>query len=104
MTAVRDDRSTRTTTGKRRDLRWLPVSLGIVVFLALTGPVASLAGKATEVQKNDNAAYLPTSAESTKVNGLAKRFEGQETIPAVVVYVRDTGLTDADLATIRSDL
>jgi len=88
----------------RRDWRWVLPALGTVAFLALAGPVASLGGKTSEVQQNDNSTYLPTNAESTKVADLTKLISGQETLPAVVVYVRDGGLTDADRGAITDDV
>jgi RND superfamily putative drug exporter len=104
MTAVQDETTASAGPGPARRRRWLWPALGIVVFLLVAGPVGSLAGRTSEVQKNDNSAYLPTSAESTKVADLAEAFAGQRTLPAVIVYVRDGGLTDADRAAIGEDL
>jgi RND superfamily putative drug exporter len=60
---------------------------------AFAGP---LAGKLQEVQKNDNAAFLPASAESTEVSSLQKKFAQNESFPMFVLFVRDAGLTSAD--------
>ena len=84
--------------------RWLLPALGIVAFLALAGPLSSLAGKVAEVQNNDSAEYLPASAEATKVQDQLKRFAGQETMPAVVIYTRSSGLTAADQQEISADV
>src|SRR3954453_21378849 len=75
--------------------------VGLLVFLvgALGG---SYQGRLGEVQKNDNAAYLPATAESTKVADEARRFSDVETVPGFVVYHRDGGLTDADHAAIAA--
>jgi putative drug exporter of the RND superfamily len=89
---------------KRRRLRWLLPALGIVAFLAVAGPLSSLAGKVVEVQNNDSAEYLPASAEATKVQDELTRFAGQETMPAVVIYTRSSGLTPADQQEIQADL
>src|SRR3954454_14824203 len=69
--------------------------VGLLVFLvgALGG---SYQGRLGEVQKNDNAAYLPATAESTKVGDEQRLFTVVETVPGFVVYQRDGGLTDAD--------
>jgi RND superfamily putative drug exporter len=105
VTAVRDDVSTETVTAmRRRWARWLLPALGIVAFLSFAGPVASFAGRTAEVQQNDNSAYLPTSADSTKVAKLAKRISGRETLPAVVVYSRDGGLSYADQTAVQADV
>jgi putative drug exporter of the RND superfamily len=71
-----------------------------VIVIALTG---SLAGKLMGVEKNDASAYLPASAESTQALKLQDRFTPPNLNPAVVVYVRPSGLTPADLAKITSD-
>lgn len=64
----------------------------------------SFQGKLSSVQKNDNAAYLPSSAESTKVDDLATEFQPVQTVPGFVVYQRPGGLTPADRARIGSDV
>src|SRR3954465_9739010 len=89
---------------RRRRLRWLFPALGLILWLIVGGPLASLAGKTSDVQKNDNASYLPESAESTAVLNLDKRFVGQETAPGIIVFTRAGGLTAADKSTIRSQL
>ena len=50
--------------------KWIVLAFWVVV-IALAGP---LAGKLTGVEKNDNSAWLPGSAESTKAADLQKRF------------------------------
>ena len=71
-----------------------------VIVIALTG---SLAGKLMGAEKNDASAYLPASAESTQALKLQDHFTSPNLNPAVVVYVRRSGLTPADLAKITSD-
>src|SRR3954469_25640529 len=72
---------------------------GLLVFLvgAFGG---SFQGRLGEVQKNDNAAYLPATAEATVVGNEQRRFSDVETVPGFVVYHRDGGLTDADKAAV----
>ncbi|HLR96814.1 MAG TPA: MMPL family transporter [Jiangellaceae bacterium] len=75
----------------------------IAVVLAWMG-VAGLGGPAigslSQVQENDNAAFLPTDAESTQVSDLQEEFTGDEELPAFVVAESSTGepLTEQDLA------
>ncbi|WP_347343643.1 MMPL family transporter [Jatrophihabitans telluris] len=52
--------------------------------------------KLGEVQKNDNASYLPGSAESTKVANESEKFLKIESIPGFVLFERTSGLTSAD--------
>jgi RND superfamily putative drug exporter len=83
---------------------WVGPALLVAVWLLFGGPLTSFAGKLAEVQKNDNASYLPISAESTTVNALARRFHGKRVIPAVVVYEREAGITKVDLASVAADV
>ncbi|MEU5942331.1 MMPL family transporter [Micromonospora sp. NPDC047548] len=69
------------------------VVLGWLVVGGIAGPYS---GKLGEVATNDNAAFLPTDAEATRARDLAAGFVGQETTPALVVYERSSGITDAD--------
>jgi RND superfamily putative drug exporter len=71
-----------------------------VIVIALTG---SLAGKLMGAEKNDASAYLPASAESTQALKLQDHFTSKNLNPAVVVYVRPSGLTPNDLAKIAAD-
>ena len=75
------------------------VAIAIVAFF-LGGLGGSFQGKLAEIQKNDNASYLPASAESTVVANETAKFLKVETIPGSVVFQRDGGLTDADKAAI----
>jgi RND superfamily putative drug exporter len=80
--------------------KWAVLALWIVV-LALGAP---LAGKLTDVQKNDNSAWLPGNAEATRVADLSKRFQPDDIVPAVVVYERSSGITPADRAKVAADV
>ncbi|HEX6873949.1 MAG TPA: MMPL family transporter, partial [Micromonosporaceae bacterium] len=83
--------------------RWLWPAVIILIWLVAGGPLGSLQGKVSEVQENDNAAFLPRSAESTEVLELNRKFARSETSPAIVVYGRTGGLTEADKAKISAD-
>jgi len=73
------------------------VAIGLVVAWfavgAFTGPAS---GKLSDVQKNDNASFLPGSAEATKVQELIRKFRSRDTITLLVVYQRPGGVTQAD--------
>jgi len=71
-----------------------------LVIVALTG---GLAGKLQGAEKNDASAYLPSSAESTQELNEQNLFQSQNLNPAVVVYVRSTGITSADIAKADAD-
>jgi len=82
-----------------RRTKWAVLVFWVIV-IALTG---SLAGKLMGAEKNDASAYLPASAESTQALTLQDHFTSKNLNPAVVVYVRPSGLTPADLAKITTD-
>lgn len=73
----------------------------VLVWVFVGGPLSTFAGKLTEVQQNDNAAFLPQSAESTQALDRLSSFQEQETLPAAVVFVRDEGLTRADVKAVE---
>ncbi len=77
-------------------LRWLIPALLIVVWLGVGGWLGAVGGKLGEVAESGAATYLPRNAEATEVTRLNKRFGEPETLPALVVYSRDGGLTEAD--------
>ncbi|SDD12155.1 putative drug exporter of the RND superfamily [Sanguibacter gelidistatuariae] len=79
--------------------KWVVIGFWVVVALALS----PLAGKLTAAQDNDAKSWLPASAESTQVLNIASSFTSPNTIPAVVVYVRESGLTPQDLAKVTAD-
>ncbi|MEO8888734.1 MAG: MMPL family transporter [Jatrophihabitantaceae bacterium] len=81
---------------------WVILSLAIVFFfVALAG--GSFEGKLGDVQKNDNSAFLPGSADSTKVSNASQKFNSVQSIPGFMVYQRTSGLTAADKAKIAAD-
>ncbi|HEY9499007.1 MAG TPA: MMPL family transporter [Terrimesophilobacter sp.] len=92
-----------TRTAKRRVPAWLriliPVAL-VLVWLAAGAAGGSAFGRISSVASNDQAQFLPASAEATKVQELQAEFRDSDFIPAVVVYQRDGGLTEADRALI----
>ena len=75
---------------------WLPALL-VVVWLAVGGIGGPFAGKLAEVAKNDNASFLPESAEATEVEHLQRQFSDRQVLPAVVVAERESGITEDDL-------
>ncbi|MGW6985514.1 MMPL family transporter [Streptomyces sp. NPDC054932] len=71
--------------------RWIvPLAL-LLVWLGIGGTLGPYAGKLREVATNDQAAFLPRSAESTQVLEARKAFEASATIPAIVIWTADGG-------------
>lgn len=76
--------------------KWLVVVLWLVA-MAILSP---LAGNLTKVQDNQASSWLPGDAESTKVLEISERFRASDEVPAIIVYEKTGGLSDADLNTI----
>ncbi|MEY2228211.1 MULTISPECIES: MMPL family transporter [Streptomyces] len=89
-----------------RPARWLVPVLLLVVWLGVGGSLGSYAGKLGEVSTNDQAAFLPRSAESTRVAQAQGAFRQEESLPAVVVWTADgaTKVTPAQAASARAAL
>ncbi|MDK1345352.1 MMPL family transporter [Streptomyces sp. 378] len=75
-------------TAQRR-ARWLVPLVLLLVWLGVGGTLGPYAGKLGEVATNDQAAFLPRSAESTRVLDARKAFDRSETVPAIVVWTAD---------------
>ena len=71
------------------------------IFIA-AGP-ANLPGKFSDAEDNESTSFLPGDAESTEVLAKAETLQGGELAPAVIVYRREAGLTDADRQKITED-
>ncbi|MFE6130862.1 MMPL family transporter [Streptomyces sp. NPDC056437] len=70
--------------------RLVPVVL-LVAWLGVGGGLGPYAGKLGDVATNDQAAFLPQNAESTKVIEAQKAFREDETLPAIVVWTAEDG-------------
>lgn len=84
--------------------RWLRLLIPLVLAIVWLGVFAvggSSFSKVSSVAVNELAQHLPSSAEATKVHELQTEFRDSDLIPAVVVYQRIGGLTDADKAHIN---
>ncbi|MFJ3520714.1 MULTISPECIES: MMPL family transporter [unclassified Streptomyces] len=79
--------------------KWVVLAL----WAALLIPVLMLAGQLGDVEENDNSAWLPGNAESTKVVERAENFQRADTVPAIVIYDRPGGVTPADMAEAQAD-
>lgn len=80
--------------------RWVRIVLPavlVIIWLALAGLGGPTFGKISEVSTNDQAGFLPASAQSTEVNEIQSQFNDSENIPAIVVIEKDSGtITDAE--------
>ncbi|TDD71626.1 hypothetical protein E1262_05660 [Jiangella aurantiaca] len=92
---------TRSLTGRLtgRFGKWVVLA----VWLVLAAVGGSLAGQLTDVEENDTVEWLPGSAESTAAFKEQADFASTDAVPAVIVYVRDGGITEADMAKAEAD-
>src|SRR5687767_15019553 len=88
----------------RRSLRWLLPLLVLLVWLGSAAPLSALGAKLTGLQENDIAAFLPDSAESTRVQELQADFQTDESIPALLLWESDGPIDRATLAEIAEKL
>ena len=81
-----DHRATKPEKNGRK-LLWAAIAV-IILWFGVSGVTGPLFGKLSSVQQNDNAGFLPTSAESTKASDLATKFTSQDTsiLPALVIF------------------
>ena len=79
--------------------KWVVVGFWLVVVVV----AFPLSNKLTHAEKNDASAWLPASAESTKVLDVQSRFQSPNIFPGVVVYDRASGITAADRAKAAAD-
>jgi putative drug exporter of the RND superfamily len=83
-----------------RITKWLVLAFWVIVVVA----AAPLAQKLGDVQDNQASSWLPASAESTKALNKTAPFQSPNDFATVIVYEKATGLTQADLATIGTQL
>jgi RND superfamily putative drug exporter len=76
--------------------KWIVVGLWLVAVAVL----APLGKDLASVQNNQAQSWLPSDAESTKVIEVTERFRSTNEIPVIVVYDKQSGLTQSDLSTI----
>ena len=79
-------------------LRILLPALLIVGWLAVAGVGGPYFGRISEVSTNDQSGFLPESTESTQVTDLQAEFRDSEAVPAIVLLVREGGLSPEDRA------
>ena len=80
-----------------RITKWIVLAAALVV----TGIMATFSTQLADVQNNEASSWLPESAESTRVLDELSESVDPNDIPTLVVYHRDGGLTEDDLAQIE---
>jgi RND superfamily putative drug exporter len=76
-------------------LRRLAPALLIIVWFAVAGIGGPTFGKLSSVSSNDQASFLPASAQSTQVQEIQAKFRNSNSIPAIIVIESDTKISPA---------
>jgi RND superfamily putative drug exporter len=92
--------SSEVRSPRGRSRRWILPTVAVLLWIFVGGPLGSFAGQLASVQENDNAAFLPETAESTLAAEEYAKFIGNESVPTIVVFERAGGLTGEDQAAI----
>ena len=74
--------------------RWLVPAVLVLLWLGLAGTLGPTSGKLTQVQQNDSTAFLPDSAESTRVTELLAGFRTERSLPVILLWESDDGALD----------
>ncbi|MET0726118.1 MAG: MMPL family transporter [Leifsonia sp.] len=85
---------------------WLRVGIPavlILIWFALFSAGGISFGALSDVTVNDQVQFLPSESEATRVQAIQEDFRSADVIPAIVVYERVGGLTDADSELIAAD-
>jgi putative drug exporter of the RND superfamily len=81
-------------------LRWLLPVILVLTWLALAGVGGPTFGRLDEVSSNDQASFLPASAEATAAQDWQAKFRDSNEVPGVVVLEGEAALSPAQLAEI----
>src|SRR3954470_125760 len=101
----RDNRPSREIMPRLSSVpRWLLPAIIALLWFGLAGPLGSLGGGLSSVQENDSAAFLPDSAESTRVTELQRQFQTTRALPVILLWEADGTLDRQQLAQIDDRL
>ncbi|SER24929.1 efflux RND transporter permease subunit [Arthrobacter sp. OV608] len=79
-------------------LRWLVPVILVLAWLALAGAGGPTFGRLDEVSSNDQASFLPASAEATAAQDWQSKFRDSDEVPGVIVLEGDQPLSPTQLA------
>ena len=85
---------------RRTIARWLVPAIIALAWLGLAGPLGALGGQLSTVQENDSTAFLPDSAESTRVTELLEGFRTSRALPVILLWEGDDALDERQLGEI----
>ena len=83
-----------------RRVKWVVVAFWIIVTMVL----GSFGSQLADVEDNETVNWLPGTAESTQALEEITAFRSDTTLDAVLVYERDGGITEEDVAAAQADI
>ncbi|WP_426988624.1 MMPL family transporter [Pseudarthrobacter sp. Y6] len=83
-------------------LRWLLPVLLVLTWLAIAGVGGPTFGRLDEVSSNDQASFLPASAEATAAQDWQAKFRDSDEVPAVIVIENHDAISPAELGELAS--
>lgn len=98
--------ATKSSKDSKKGMRrpsWTALVL-IFLWFGASGVLGPLFGKLTSVQTNDNSAFLPTKAESTKASAIVAKFSASENTKLPTLVLLEGVATPAKLALINVHL
>ncbi|NYD77541.1 MMPL family transporter [Arthrobacter cupressi] len=90
-----------------RWLRWLVPVVLVIAWLGIAGVGGPTFGRLDEVSSNDQASFLPRSAEATEAGEWQAKFRDSDEVPAVVIVESGAAFTPAQLgeaARLKADI
>ncbi|MGX5716704.1 MMPL family transporter [Arthrobacter sp. MAHUQ-56] len=90
----------RTKAAKERApfwLRWLVPAVLVLTWLGLAGVGGPTFGRLEEVSSNDQASFLPASAEATEAQDWQAKFRDSDEVPGIIVIENSEAFTPAQL-------
>jgi len=100
----------RTKVGRERVpfwLRWLVPVVLVLTWLGLAGVGGPTFGRLEEVSSNDQASFLPASAEATEAQDWQAKFRDSDEVPGIIVIEKSEAFTPpqlGELASLKADL
>ncbi|BCW56330.1 MULTISPECIES: MMPL family transporter [unclassified Arthrobacter] len=88
-------------------LRWLVPVVLVLIWLGLAGVGGPTFGRLEEVSSNDQASFLPASAEATEAQDWQAKFRDSDEVPGIIVIEKSEAFTPAqlgELATLKTSL
>lgn len=83
-------------------LRWLVPVVLVLTWLGLAGVGGPTFGRLEEVSSNDQASFLPASAEATEAQDWQAKFRDSDEVPGIVVIEKNEAFTPPQLGELAS--